>query len=377
MITVFADKYLYEIAAFLPDKVDLHFYDPEQGLPTDNSSMDALLIRTVTKINSDTWQGIPENLQFVGTGSSGTDHVDIPFLQSHDISFADAGGCNARSVAEYVAAALLLWADDQGIDLEKKSVGIVGVGHVGTEVNKLLAVLGVKTILHDPPRTERDPNFQSAKLSEVLSADILTFHTPLTQNGDHSTLHWLDKKKLEAGPFDLVINTARGGVIDEQALLSAYDTNTVQNFVLDVWEHEPAFDTVMARNAWIKTPHIAGYSIQAKLRASKMIAVALCKHFELFMPESGKNLLNARTGRVQIDDHENLDFSDLLNQLHPIRSYDRELEKLIELPEKEKSHRFNKLRAEYPLRNEFEYLSLSEELLERYPLLLKLGFNIW
>lgn len=375
MITVFADKYLYEIADFLPSEVDLHFYDPEPGLPTDNSSMDALLIRTVTKINSDTWQEIPENLQFVGTGSSGTDHMDIPFLQSHNISFADAGGCNARSVAEYVAVSLLLWADNFGINLREVSAGIVGVGQVGSQVDQILQSLEVDTILYDPPRADRDPDFQSAELGEVLRADVLTIHTPLNHHGDHPTYHWLDSRKLASAACDLVINSARGGVVDEKALLEASQTGAIQDFVLDVWEEEPVFDDIMARKAWIKTPHIAGYSIQAKKRASKLVAEALCRHFSLEMPDTANTMAGGKDSKVYFNQNQQTGLSEIISQLHPLRSYEKELEKLIGKADKEKGLRFNKLRAEFPLRDEFSYMSVPKDILVRYPVLSKLAFN--
>lgn len=374
MITVFADKYLYKIADFLPGEVDLHLYDPELGLPAD-SSMDALLIRTVTKINSDTWQEIPGDLQFVGTGSSGTDHVEIPFLQSNDISFADAGGCNARSVAEYMAVCLLLWADNFGINLREISAGIVGVGHVGSQVNRILQDLEVETILHDPPRANSDPNFQSAELSEVLRAEVLTIHTPLSHHGDHPTYHWLDSGKLASADCDLVINSARGGVVDEHALREAFETGTLQNFILDVWEEEPIFDDSMARKTWIKTPHIAGYSIQAKMRASKLVASALCRHFSLTMPETTNTKPGGIRNEVNFDQSQQTELSEIISRLHPLRSYEKELEKLIGMPQKEKGFRFNKLRAEFPLRDEFSYISVPEDMLDRYPVLEKLGFN--
>lgn len=374
MITVFADKYLYEIASLLPADVDLHFYDPEQGFPKNKSDIDALLIRTVTKINEDTWHQIPENLQFVGTGSAGTDHVDISFLERHDISFADAGGCNARSVAEYVATGLLLWADALDFKLSEKSAGIVGVGHVGTEVAEILHNLNVRTILHDPPRAERESSFSSATQDEVLKADILTFHTPLTRTRSYPTHHWLDEEKLSNHSFELIINTARGGVVNEKALLKAAEEETVQNFVLDVWENEPCFDDTTAQQAWIKTPHIAGYSKQAKLRASQLIAEALCRHFSLPLKPPEHPAFNP--GRIEFPDIQTKDVSltKILKHIHPIGAYEKELEILIDLPDEQKGIQFNRLRAGFPLRDEFQFLSLPEEILKKFPVLASLGF---
>src|SRR5699024_12655136 len=137
MINVLADRYLYNISAYLPPKVNILLYDPAEGLP-DLSNADGLLIRTVNPINAETISDIPDSLSFIGTGSSGTDHVDQPFLRANNIAFADAAGCNALSVAEYVAVGLLLWAEQTGSELQQLKVGIVGKGYVGTEINKLL-----------------------------------------------------------------------------------------------------------------------------------------------------------------------------------------------------------------------------------------------
>jgi len=375
MITVFADKYLFEIASYLPAEVDLHFYDPEQGLPKKSISMDALLIRTVTEINSETWQKVPENLQFIGTGSAGTDHVDIPFLKHRNISFADAGGCNARSVAEYVATSLLLWSDQFGLELPKKSVGIVGVGHVGTEVDLILKELNIDTILYDPPRAERESGFASAELNELLKTDILTFHTPLTKNGSHPTFHWLDKGKLDANNFDLIINTARGGVIDEKALLGAFEEGKVSNFILDVWENEPCFRNAIAKKAFIKTPHIAGYSKQAKLRASQLVAEALCRHFSLAEPESANRISNQNIIEFPGNIEKQQGHSGILEKVHPIKEYEKELISIMDFQQKEKGRLFNKLRAEYPLRDEFNFLKVPEEILKQYPVLKQMGIS--
>lgn len=375
MITVFADKYLFEIASYLPAEVDLHFYDPEQGLPKKSASIDALLIRTVTEINSETWQQVPENLQFIGTGSAGTDHVDIPFLKRHNISFADAGGCNARSVAEYVATSLLLWADFFERDLSEQSIGIVGVGHVGTQVDHILKKLDIDTILYDPPKAERENGFTSAGLDELLETNILTFHTPLVKNGSHPTFHWLDKGKLDANNFELIINTARGGVIDEEALLGASEKGNVLNFILDVWENEPCFRNAIAKKAFIKTPHIAGYSKQAKLRASRLIAKALCRHFSLTAPES-KNLISNRH-IIKLPDTLLKDqaLSSILKRVHPIKEYEKELVNIIDFQQKEKGRLFNKLRTELPLRDEFNFLKVPEEIFKQFPVLKQLGIS--
>lgn len=372
MITVFADKYLYNIENLLPDECNLKLFSPDEGLPENLDGADALLIRTVTEIDRNLINRLPESLQFIATGSAGTDHVNRELLKKRDIAFSDAAGCNSRSVAEYVATALLLWTEETAKTLDSLKVGIIGKGHAGTQVNNLLQSLGVKTICYDPPKEKREENFESASLEEVLSADILSFHTPLEHRGVYATYHWLDEKKLGGRKFDLVINTSRGGVVDEQVLLNAFIKGNVENFVIDVWENEPLFNDLIAKNAFIKTPHIAGYSRQSKLRASKMIADALCLHFELEIPEfeleGPDEAFNFSASSLK-----SAQLTEVLCKIHPIKDYEKGLKRLIGLPPQKKGPGFNKLRSEFPLRTEYQYLTLPDFLEKEYPIIQKLG----
>lgn len=372
MITVFADKYLYQIENLLPESCNLKLYSPSDGLPEDLEGADALLIRTVTEIDRSLVNRLPENLKFIATGSAGSDHIDHQLLENRQIAFADAAGCNSRSVAEYVATALLLWMEEAARTPESLTVGIVGKGHVGTEVNKLLNSFGINTVCYDPPKEKREDNFRSADLEEVLSSDILTFHTPLEHRGLFATYHWLDENKLGARKYDLIINTARGGVINEQALLKAFIKGTVENFIIDVWENEPIFNDLIAEQAFIKTPHIAGYSRQSKLRASQMIVDALCRHFDLDAPDFE---LDSQDEEFNISNSslKSARLTDILCKIHPIKDYEKGLQRLIGLPPQKKGPGFNKLRSEFPLRTEFKYLAIPDFLAKEFPIIRQLA----
>lgn len=366
MVNVIADKHLVNIARFLPPAVNLTLYDPH-AFSVDNipDKADALLIRTVTKINPQTFPDFPDTLSFIGTGSAGTDHVDIEYLREKKISFAHAAGCNARSVAEYIAVALLIWADTKKVYIADYPVGIIGAGNTGTAVRNLLGALNIATVCYDPPRQEREPSFRSASLEEVLQCPILTFHTPLNKSGSYPTFHWLDDEKLGNRDYDLIINAARGGIVNETHLLKAYQKQTVGNFILDVWENEPLFDDAVARDAFIKTPHIAGYSIQAKNNASQLIANALCNHFSLSPPTNSVSQHSPKA--IQSAHFSSL--TEALTALHPIVEYQQKLVKLIEtLPDRKKIG-FNKIRTHHPLRNELPFLKVSSNLKRAYPLL--------
>lgn len=372
MINVLADTYLYNIEAHIPDNVNLRRYDPSAGIPGDLEHINALLVRTTNKINYKTLPNIPSSLKFVGTASAGSDHVDINYLEQQGITFTNAAGCNARSVAEYVATALLLWSEQREKDLTEYTVGIVGVGHVGTRVQQLLDKMGMTFVSYDPPREIRESTFRSASLAEVLDTDILTFHTPLNREGDCPTYHWLGHEKLSQQSFELILNTSRGGVIQEASLLKAIDEGGVGDIIIDTWEHEPQFNLATAAKAFIKTPHIAGYSKQAKDNATRMVVHAMLTHFDIPNRTNG-NGQNARMVNSDISSRGSL--SELLTELHPIRKYEDKLKQIIQNFADSRGKHFNKLRAEYPLRQEFAHTFLPIAYFERFPILEKLGFS--
>lgn len=371
MITVFADRHLFKINEIVPTEIDLNLYDPEKGLPGDLHKADALLIRTVTPINKKTLSPVPEKLKFIGTGSAGTDHVDESFLHEHGITFSYAAGCNAQSVAEYVVTALLLWSEQRAVDLNREKIGIIGVGHVGSALHNLLEKLNWSYVLYDPPRMARDPSFESADLAELLSCSILTFHTPLTRKGDHPTFHWLDRDKLVSKSYKLVINTSRGGVINETDLKQSMKDGNVQDIIIDVWKNEPLFNDKLAEKAFIATPHIAGYSIQSKFRASKLIVDDMTNFFSL-KTETCSLAHNYEQVRFPPQNHHTLTLSSILKRIHPISKYDGELRKLIGVARAEKKKRFRELRTLIPYRNEFAYLKMPVSIFEKKSLLKEL-----
>ncbi|MDZ7658454.1 4-phosphoerythronate dehydrogenase [Fodinibius sp.] len=372
MINVLADQYLYNIQSYLPESVNLQLFDPAQGLPSEVEQAHAMLIRTVIPINKQTLPNIPKNLTFIGTGSSGTDHVDSQYLGNHNIHFADAAGCNARSVAEYIATALLLWSEKRNKDLSTVSVGIIGVGHVGTKVADILKKVGLQTVTYDPPRDQRDSGFTTASLEEALSCDILSFHTPLNKKGKYPTYHWLDQRKLEGRTFDLIINSARGGVVDERALLNTMKQGKIRDIIIDVWENEPDIHLDTAGAAFLKTPHIAGYSIQAKENASKFIADDLIDHFDLERPQ-----IETNDQKIIFDKRpdEFTSLSSLLIELHPIKNYEQQLTEIVKNHPHKRGEMFNKLRAEFPLRQQFAQIHLTKTYFKQFPILKELGFS--
>jgi erythronate-4-phosphate dehydrogenase len=367
LIHAAADQNLYKIKELIPPNVHLHLYDPSKGIP-DLQGLDALLVRTVTHINAETLPHIPSTLKFIGTASSGTDHLDIEYLKSEGVKkLSSANGCNARSVAEYVMTALLLWKEKNNPEKTFGKVGVVGVGKAGSAVIDLLSDFDIECVAYDPPREIRDSGFSSATLEEVLDCDILTFHVPLNRKGEHPTYHWLDRSKLRAHDYQLIINASRGGVVDEKALLEAKLQAKVDSFVLDVWEGEPDFNTKIADQAFIATPHIAGYSEQAKINATKMICDELADFFDL--PRSAPELRNI--SKTEDLAHIQYDLTKLITRLHPIMGYDAALRDLKGRPDK--GILFQNLRNEWPYRYEYPYLRVRKALLDEFKELDQLG----
>ncbi|HKQ47364.1 MAG TPA: NAD(P)-dependent oxidoreductase [Phycisphaerae bacterium] len=247
------------------------------------ANADALVVRSVTRVDERLLAG--SRVRFVGTASSGADHIDTHYLAAHGIAFADAAGCNSRTVAEYVLAALLHLARRAAIDLAEKTLGVVGVGRIGSLVAEWGESLGMRVLLCDPPKealaeAQRRGGAESFVSFDQIAAesDAITLHVPLTRAGSYATIGmvnaaWLARVKRGA----ILINTSRGEVVEETALLAAAEANRIGPLVLDVWRGEPAIDPALARAAAIATPHVAGYSLEARRRAALMIRERLAE----------------------------------------------------------------------------------------------------
>jgi erythronate-4-phosphate dehydrogenase len=247
----------------------------------DLQGVDALMVRSITKVNTELLEGTP--VQFVGTATIGVDHVDRDYLQRSGIEFASAPGSNARSVAEYLVTALLHLRIHRGLALEGKTLGIVGFGHVGSQVAKVAAHLGLKVLLCDPPLKEAGHPGTFLPLEKLIAdSDILTLHVPLTQEGPHSTVRMFNRSLFETfGSPKVLINTCRGEVLEEEGLFWALDQKKLSHLVLDVFPGEPHVNPALGRRADLITPHIAGYSVQGKLNGTGQILEAFCRHFKL------------------------------------------------------------------------------------------------
>lgn len=242
---------------------------------------DALIIRTRTHCNRRLLEG--SNVQFIATATIGYDHIDQEYCRHAGITWTNAPGSNANSVAEYLESCFILLSTERHVPLSEMTIGIVGAGHVGSLITHKAAAFGMKVLENDPPRQVNEGLRHFVSLDEIAEkCDIITFHTPLTIAGEYKTYHLANEnffRSLRKKP--ILINTSRGEVINTQALLNALNEGRVSDVILDVWEHEPHIHRQLLQRAYIATPHIAGYSGDGKGNATRMALEALCKHFNL------------------------------------------------------------------------------------------------
>lgn len=249
----------------------------EEVRPEAVRDADVLVIRSETKVNAALLEA--SAVRFVGTATIGTDHVDLEYLSARGIGFASAPGCNANSVSEYVTAALLTLAGRMGFRMKGKRLGIVGVGNIGSKVVKVGEALGMTVLQNDPPLARQTGDARFLPLDELMDADILTLHVPLSRIGVDATYHCFDAARIGAMKEGaILINASRGAVVETQAVKDALVRKHLAAAVLDVWEKEPAIDATLLPHVAIGTAHVAGYSLDGKVNAVKMVYYALCAH---------------------------------------------------------------------------------------------------
>ena len=246
-------------------QVDIYPMKPEEIDAAAMKDADVLVVRTRTRVNASLLEG--SRVQMVCTATIGFDHIDTAYCESHGIRWISCPGCNAQAVCDYIEEALEEFSH-QPSAISCQTIGVVGVGHVGSLVAKMAERKGMKVLLNDPPRGIGVP------LDEIAQkCDIITFHVPL----DKTTCHLCDEAFLcQCKPGALIINAARGGVVDEQALLASGHP-----YILDTWENEPTINTCVLAHAQLASMHIAGYSIEGKCNASQMCLDAIAAQFQL------------------------------------------------------------------------------------------------
>ncbi len=299
---------------------------------------DALIIRTRTRCDRHLLEG--SKVRFIATATIGFDHIDTEYCRRAGIEWANAPGCNAASVGQYIHSVLLLLQLKRDKPLAGLTMGIVGVGHVGSIVAEVASDMGLRVLLNDPPREEAEGSGRFCSLHTIAQeCDFISFHTPLVREGKYPTFHLADTDffaSLQRKP--VFINTSRGEVTDTKALLEALDNGQISDAVIDVWEQEPDINRTLLQKAFIGTPHIAGYSADGKANATRMALTALCRFFGIkpdfhIVPPKPANLVITASNETEA-----------YLQIYDPR---RDSNALKEHPE-----RFEQLRGDYPLRRE-------------------------
>ncbi len=310
---------------------------------------DALITRTRTNCNAQLLAG--SKVKFIATATIGFDHIDTGFCEEAGIKWTNAPGCNSKSVEQYIASALMVLSETKSFSLKDKTVGIIGVGNVGSKVAKLCEILGMKVLLNDPPRARAEGNKGFSELKEILErAELITLHVPLNLEGIDKTFHLADELFFSAAKRNpIIINSCRGEVTETNAFKAALKSGLVSGAVIDCWEHEPELDQELLELADLGTPHIAGYSRDGKANGTMMSVRALSKFFKLGInnwkcsgvePPSSPDIFIDGTGKSngQVQ-------AEAILATYDIRNDDQRLRNSVET--------FEKQRGGYPVRREF------------------------
>jgi erythronate-4-phosphate dehydrogenase len=322
---------------------------------------DVLLVRSITPVGVDLLAG--SKVRFVATATIGFDHIDVDYLRQNKIGFMSAPGSNANSAAEYVMAGLLEIGRRRDVDLESKSIGVIGVGNVGGRVAQKCAALGMQVYLNDPPLQRRTGDPTYLPIQELYDCDFITPHTPLTFGGMDKTYHLVDEEFFSSLKDGCTfVNASRGGVVDSVALKAAIRSGRLKAVMLDVWENEPNIDAELLSMVDIGTPHIAGYSLDGKIAGLIMIYKATCEYFGLeprfeagdFLPEP--EVPEVTLGLESSDEQQAL--SHAVRAVYSIERDDKNLREALDKPAEEMGRHFDALRKNYPVRREFKNTSV-------------------
>jgi len=350
-------------------------YLPGGAISSDDlKGADGLITRTRTRCDRDLLEGT--NVRFIASATIGYDHIDADYCDASGIRWTNAPGCNSTSVQQYLVSTLLYLANLRNIDLTALTLGVIGVGNVGSKVSRAAEALGMKVLLNDPPRQRKEKGGVFKEVDDILAhSDIITLHVPLNKGGRDNTHHLVDERFIQMVKNDVIlINTSRGAVVDETSLLEGIRTGKLSDVVLDVFVGEPEINNDLLSALTLVTPHIAGYSLDGKANGTIMSVRAISRFFDLGLddwapaniPLPPETLLHADAS----ESNRNEMLWDLFKQTYDVTSDDRRL--------RESPAAFEQLRGEYPFRREPSAYSvrLFQGYREITELLEKLGFSV-
>lgn len=339
----------------------------------DVAAADLLLVRSVTRVDAGLLAQARQ-LQFVGSATIGRDHIDEPLLASRGIHFTNAPGCNAPAVVDYVIAAIVHACQLRQRDPAGLTYGVVGVGQIGSRLVARLQAWGVKVLCCDPPRQRAEGLSDFVSLDQLLDeADVISLHVPLQRTGEDASWHMLAQHRLaRLRPNALLINSCRGEVVDNHALLEQLLARPDLDAVLDVWEGEPEPLPPLVARALLATPHIAGYSLEGKARGSWMLADACARLLGLPAPPPLATLLPPAPWPVLNMSHQP-DWHELLQLIRTV--YDPADDDRLMRAEGLTAAGFDRLRRDYPVRRELAAFSLKAPVIAQ-PRLRGCGFTL-
>lgn len=322
---------------------------------------EVLFVRSTTKVDKNLLEGT--QVKFVGSATSGIDHIDLEYLKSKGIEFAYAPGSNANSVAEYVIFGILSWAFTYCKDLSNLKIGIIGFGNIGSLVGKYANYFGWQVFINDPPLLEKInagnekpfPNFVThCYLNELLEVSmVITNHVPLTFEGEYKTYNLLNESNLvKINKGGLFIHTSRGGVVDEPSLIRLAETKKV-TLIIDVWKNELDINLDLLTKSFIATPHIAGYSFDGKIRGTRAMIESFEK-FTSFKPNYSiiHKFLSEYSPLSREDFRDPEKIYQILTNTRRIHEDSQDFRKILNLRQREKKIFFDKLRKNYSIRRE-------------------------
>ena len=311
---------------------------------------DVLLVRSVTRVDEHLIG--KSAVSFVGSATAGIDHIDRTYLRRRGIKFVYAPGSNAESVVEYVLAGLLQLSTKKKRSLEGLVLGIIGCGNIGGCLAERAPALGLHVLKHDPPLAQTGQTGFTDLQTVLRKSDIITLHVP----GNSDTRYLIGEAELRAmKPNAWILNTARGDVIDNHALLQALIHREIDSAILDVWEGEPMPNLDLLKKVELGTPHIAGHSVDGKLQGTITLYYAVVDHFGIQADWNHDRLLQADVPLpITIDPAPRINWLDALTKhLYDIRADDRRMRKLLDIPKSEVAEFFRRLRRDYPPRRSF------------------------
>lgn len=373
MKIIIDDKIPYIRGAF-EQVADVIYLPGNKTTPEIVKDADAIITRTRTICNENLLKG--SSVKFIATATIGYDHIDTEFCRQAGIEWKNAPGCNAESVNQYISSALFSWSMRKREELAGKTIGIVGVGQVGSSVAKTCEIIGMKVLLNDPPRERHEGSGKFVPLKTIQEeADIITFHVPLEMSGLDPTFHMVNKEfLLNLRKKPLIINSCRGEVFNSEDVFNTIKSGNVSGAIIDCWENEPEIKLELLKAVDFGTPHIAGYSKDGKANGTKMSVQAVSKFFNLGLDDwQPEKVELPENSVIEIDGNQRREYSILAEAILSTYNIENDDEAL-----REKPNNFEKLRGDYPVRREFNSFTIKAKNIETETLekLEKLGFKI-